>query len=58
MTITELQRELQIIYERYGDIKVVMEDTDWTGVEIYHDEINVVKYAKYNGDIAVALAND
>lgn len=31
MTITELQRELQIIYERYGDVEVVMEDTDWTG---------------------------
>lgn len=57
MTITELQRELQIIYERYGDIKVVMEDTDWTGVEIYHDEIFVVKNVKYNDSPAVALAN-
>lgn len=57
MTITELQRELQIIYERYGDIKVVMEDTDWTGVEIYHDEISVVKNVVYNDSPAVALAN-
>ena len=26
------------MYERYGDVEVVMEDTDWTGVERYHDE--------------------
>nr|DAO42881.1 MAG TPA: hypothetical protein [Caudoviricetes sp.] len=58
MTITELQRELQIIYERYGDLEVVIEDTDWTGVEIYHEEISVVKYAKYNGNVAVALENN
>nr|DAP07030.1 MAG TPA: hypothetical protein [Caudoviricetes sp.] len=57
MTITELQRELQIIYERYGDVEVVMEDTDWTGVEIFHDEISVVKNVAYNGRSAVALAN-
>lgn len=57
MTITELQRELRIIYERYGDVEVVMEDTDWTGREIYHDEISVVKNVAYNGSPAVALAN-
>lgn len=57
MTITELQRELQIIYERYRDVEVVMEDTDWTGTEIFHDEISVVKNVAYNGRPAVALAN-
>lgn len=57
MTITELQRELQIIYEGYGDVEVVMEDTDWTGSEIYHDKISVVKNVPYNGKPAVALAN-
>ena len=45
------------MYEKYGDIEVVMEDTDWTGVEKYHYEIFKVKNVKYNGDIAVALAN-
>ena len=57
MTILELQKELQEKYEKYGDIEVVMEDTDWTGVEKYHYEIFKVKNVKYNGDIAVALAN-
>lgn len=57
MTITELQKELQKMYEKYGDIEVVIEDTDWTGVERYYDEIFKVKNIKYNGNIAVALAN-
>lgn len=57
MTISELQRELKIIYERYGDVEVVMEDTDWTGREIFHDEIFVVKNVNYYGKPAVALAN-
>ena len=35
-----------------------MEDADWTGVERYHDEIFIVKNVKYNGSIAVALANN
>ena len=57
MTITELQRELQIIYERYGDVEVVVEDTDWTGVEKYHYGIFNVEEAKNNGNIVVALKN-
>lgn len=57
MTITELQRELQIIYERYGDVEVVIEDTDWTGVEKYHYGIFKVEEAKNNGNIVVALIN-
>lgn len=57
MTILELQKKLQEMYEKYGDVEVVTEDTDWTGVEIYHEEIFKVKETKYNGNIAVALAN-
>lgn len=57
MTITELQRELQIIYERYGDVEVVMEDTDWTCVEKYYYGIFKVEEAKNNGNIVVALKN-
>lgn len=58
MTITELQKELQVMYEKYGDVEVVDEDTDWTGVERYHYEIFKVKIVNYNGSIAVALANN
>jgi hypothetical protein len=58
MTILELQKELQVMYEKYGDVEVVVEDTDWTGVERYHYEIFKVKNVKYNGSIAVALANN
>lgn len=58
MTILELQKKLQEMYEKHGDIDVVVEDTDWTGVEKYHYEIFIVKNVKYNGSIAVALANN
>ena len=33
MIITELQKTLQEMYEKYGDVEVVIEDTDWTGIE-------------------------
>lgn len=58
MTILELQKRLQEMYEKYGDIEVVMEDTDWTGIEKYHTEIFKVKEIKNNGNVAVALANN
>ena len=58
MTITELQKELQKMYEKYGDIEVTIEFTDWPGIEWYHDDILKVKNIKYNGNIAVVLAND
>lgn len=57
MTITELQKKLQEMYEKYGDVEVVVEDTDWTGVERYHDEIFKVENTMYNGSVAVALKN-
>ena len=57
MTILELQKALQEMYEKYGDIEVVMEDTDLIGIERCYDEIFIVKNVKYNGSIAVSLAN-
>lgn len=57
MTILELQKALQEMYEKYGDVEVVIEDTDWTGVERCHDEIFKVENTMYNGSVAVALKN-
>lgn len=57
MTITELQKKLQEMYEKYRDVEVVVEDTDWTGVEKYHYGIFKVEEAKNNGNIVVALIN-
>jgi hypothetical protein len=57
MTILELQKKLQEMYEKYGDVDVVVEDTDWTGVEKYHYGIFKVEEAKNNGSVAVALKN-
>ena len=57
MTILELQKKLQEMYEKYGDVEVVVEDTDWTGVERYHYGIFKVEEAKNNGNIVVALIN-
>lgn len=57
MTITELQKELQEMYEKYGDIGVVGEDTDWTGVEKYYYGIFKVEEVENNGNIVVALIN-
>ena len=57
MTITELQKRLQEMYEKYGDIGVVVEDTDWTGIEKYHYGIFKVEKAEINDNIVVALIN-
>ena len=57
MTILELQKKLQEMYEKYRDVDVVVEDTDWTGVEKYHYGIFKVEEAKNNGNIVVALIN-
>ena len=57
MTILELQKRLQEAYEKYGDIGVVVEDTDWTGVEKYHYGIFKVEEVENNGNIVVALIN-
>ena len=57
MTILELQKRLQEMYEKYGDIGVVVEDTDWTGVEKYYYGIFKVEEVENNGYIVVALIN-
>lgn len=57
MTILELQKRLQEMYEKYGDVEVVTEETDWTGVEKYHYGIFKVEKTKNNGNIVVALIN-
>lgn len=58
MTILELQKRLHEMYRNHGDVEVVIEDTDWTGVEKYHYEIFKAKEIKFNGNVAVALANN
>lgn len=58
MTILELQKELQVMYEKLGDIEVVVEDTSWTGTDIYHYSIFEVKEANVDGDTVVALTNN
>lgn len=55
MTILELQKKLQEMYEKYGDVEVVADDTDWAGIERYYYDIFIVRNVKYNGNIAVAL---
>ena len=57
MTITELQKKLQEMYKKYRDIEVVVEDTDWTGVEKYYYGIFKVEEVENNGNIVVALIN-
>ena len=57
MIISELQKRLQEMYEKYGDVEVVIEDTDYTGVEKYHFEVSRVKEVECNGYIAAALAS-
>lgn len=57
MTILELQKRLQEMYEKYGDIGVAVEDTDWTGVEKYYYGIFKVEEVENNGNIVVALIN-
>lgn len=57
MTISELQKRLQEMYRNHGDVEVVIEDTDWTGVEKYHYGIFKVEEAENNGNIVVALIN-
>ena len=58
MTILELQKELQSMYEKHGDIEVVVEDTSWTSTDIYHYSIFEVKEANVDGDTVVALTNN
>lgn len=46
------------MYEKHGDIEVVVEDTSWTSTDIYHYSIFEVKEANVDGDTVVALTNN
>lgn len=58
MTISELQNELQVMYEKHGDIEVVVEDTSWTSTDIYQYSIFEVKEANVDDNTVVALTNN
>lgn len=58
MTISELQKELQVMYEKYGDIYVVLEETDWTGTDKYYFGIFGVEEANVDDNTVVALTNN
>lgn len=57
MTILELQKRLQEMYEKYGDIEVAIEDTDWEGIAKYHFEVSSVdSIIGNNGNNIVTLS--
>lgn len=57
MTIEELQQELQELYKKYGNVDVMIEDTDWEGVEKYHFEISSIDSTiSNNGNIIITLS--
>lgn len=58
MTITELQEKLQEMYNKYGDIEVVIEDTDWEGIEKYHFDISLVDNTIVNGENVVIISSN
>jgi len=53
MTILELQKELQEIYEKYGDIEVVTKEPDWRYSECYYNIPMVNLVETKNGKLAV-----
>lgn len=58
MTILELQKRLQELYNIYGNIEVMIEDTDWQGIEKYHFEISLVDDAIVNGENVVIVSSN
>lgn len=56
MTITELQKKLQEMYKKHGNVEVVMEYTYWTGSGTYHNKIFIKDKAEYNRKPVVILA--
>ena len=58
MTILELQKRLQELYNEYGNIEVMIEDTDWQGVEKYHFDISLVDNAIVNGENVVIVSSN
>lgn len=57
MTISELQNELQVMYEKHGDIEVVVEDTSLTGNGIYYYNTFKVKEVNDYNNTIVVLSN-
>ena len=55
MTILELQKELQVMYEKHGDIGVVIEEKDWLDTETEHYGIFGVEEVSIDGATVVAL---
>ena len=58
MTILELQKILSEFYNKYGNIEVMIEDTDWQGIEKYHFEISLVDDAIVNGENVVIVSSN
>ena len=58
MTILELQKRFQELYNIYGNIEVMIEDTDWQGIEKYHFEISLVDDAIVNGENVVIISSN
>lgn len=58
MTILELQKRFQELYNIYGNIEVMIEDTDWQGIEKYHFEISLVDDAIVNGENVVIVSSN
>lgn len=56
MTITELQKKLQEMYKKHGNVEVVMEDTYWTGSGTYHNKIFIEDKVEHNRKPFVVLA--
>ena len=57
MTITELQKELQEMYEKYGDIEVkIKEAINWD--EAYYFDDFIVKPTVINGNNIVIISMD
>ena len=54
MTITELQKELQEMYEKYGDIEVAIQNGDDGGDYFgWRDAVNVEVEGKYPNEMVV-----
>lgn len=58
MTILELQKILSEFYNKYGNTEVMIEDTDWEGIERYHFEISLVDNTIVNGENVVIISSN
>ena len=58
MTILELQKRLKELYNECGNIEVMIEDTDWQGIERYHFDISLVDNTTVNGENVVIISSN